>query len=92
MLQEARKEKKQKGKKKKKKVDSEPRLTKAQKRNVKLKEKKQNKLENNIDEFERYTDSVKFGEVAHAPPTLVLPKKAGNLHCAPRVRVLKCYS
>lgn len=82
-MKKARKEKKLKGKKKK--VDPEPKLTKAQKRNIKLKEKKQNRLENNTDEFERYRDSVKFGEVAHAPPTLVLPKKAANAQVAPRV-------
>lgn len=87
MLRKARKEQKQKGKKKKvsKKMDEKPKLTKAQKRKAKLQEKKQHKLESNIDEFEKYKDNVKFGEVTHAPPTLVLPKKVNKSILTPRV-------
>lgn len=80
MLKEARKQKKV----KKIEVDV-PKLTKSQKRRLKLLEKKKKKLNDNIDEFERFQDKVKFGEQAKAPPTLKVPKKFKDSDEVPRV-------
>ncbi|XP_076752826.1 coiled-coil domain-containing protein 137 [Xylocopa sonorina] len=63
--------------KKKKKNNDEPRMTKAEKRKEKLKLKKQKQVEEKVDEFDRFKDQVKFGEVVHEPPQLkVRPKNA----------------
>ncbi|CAB0032255.1 unnamed protein product [Trichogramma brassicae] len=43
---------------------------------LKLLEKKNKKLEDNADDFQKYEDKVEFGEVAMAPPKLSLPRKA----------------
>ncbi|CAD6222965.1 GSCOCG00005326001-RA-CDS [Cotesia congregata] len=68
------------GKKKKVKSITEPKLTKVQKRKIKLQEKKAKKLSNNADDFNIYKDKVEFGEVAHAPPELnVKPSKADKV-------------
>ncbi|CAG9860729.1 unnamed protein product [Phyllotreta striolata] len=79
MKQARKKEKaKEKGikKKKKPKTDQVPiKLSKWQKRKKKLNEKEQNKEMRNIDEFKQYKDNVKFGETAHAPPSLVAPRR-----------------
>lgn len=75
--------------KKKKKEPTEPKLTKYQKKREKLKAKKQSRLLSNTDEFERYKDSVKFGEVAHAPPSLVAPRKVEPSKSAPRVSTIQ---
>nr|XP_022903491.1 uncharacterized protein LOC111415839 [Onthophagus taurus] len=66
-----------KGKKKKKKNDI-IKLSKSQKRAVKIKAKKEKKENINYDEFKSFEDKVKFGEVVHGPPSLVLPRKGGN--------------
>ncbi|KAF5280032.1 hypothetical protein FQR65_LT03287 [Abscondita terminalis] len=51
------------------------RLTKSQKRQKKLAEKKEKKtLEKQLDDYV-VKDHVKFGEVVHAPPTLSIPRK-----------------
>ena len=61
------------GKKKKKKTgDAEPKLTKTQKRKRKLEAKKEKKMQDNIDDFKGYRETVEFGEVVHAPPNLKL--------------------
>ncbi|KAF2897691.1 hypothetical protein ILUMI_08485 [Ignelater luminosus] len=67
--------KKGKNKKQKKAVNSEvPVLTKSQKRQKKLNEKKQQKMLNQLDsEFQE--DNVRFGEVVHAPPNLTVSQK-----------------
>ncbi|RZB40903.1 coiled-coil domain-containing protein 137 [Asbolus verrucosus] len=79
MLKEVRREKK-----KKKGKGDEARLTKSQKRQLKLAEKKKKKLESKVDEFEKFRDKVKFGEQVHAPPTLTLPKRVTATNVAPR--------
>lgn len=70
-------------KKKKNTENNSPRLTKSQKWQKKKKEKKLKKKLNNVDEFEHYKDSVKFGEIVHAPPTLIAPKRVQKV--TPRV-------
>ncbi|XP_046467353.1 coiled-coil domain-containing protein 137 [Neodiprion pinetum] len=69
-------------KKKKKKKDTETtRLTKAQKRKHKLELKKTKKLQDNIDEFKVFKETIEFGDVVHAPPELkIKPKKADASH------------
>ncbi|CAL7934933.1 unnamed protein product [Xylocopa violacea] len=63
--------------KKKKKSSDEPRMTKTEKRKEKLKLKKQKRIEEKVDEFDKFRDQVKFGEVVHEPPQLkVRPKNA----------------
>ncbi|XP_044732363.1 coiled-coil domain-containing protein 137 [Chrysoperla carnea] len=74
-------------KKKIKKKDGEVRLTKAQKRKIKLVERKRKKQElsnSGADEFSKYKDEVKFGEIAHEPPTLKHPKLKININI-PRI-------
>ncbi|CAG9827684.1 unnamed protein product [Diabrotica balteata] len=80
------KEEKDGKKKKKKKKDKPeaPRLSKWQKRKKKLDEKQQRKELVNVDEFKEYKDHVKFGEIAHAPPSLIAPRRAEKLQSAPR--------
>uniref|UniRef100_V5GGF6 Coiled-coil domain-containing protein n=1 Tax=Anoplophora glabripennis TaxID=217634 RepID=V5GGF6_ANOGL len=74
------KKEKAKKKTKKKNVESDsPKLTKSQKWEKKKKEKKLQKRLKSADEFEPVKDTVKFGEIAHAPPTLTLPKKVGKV-------------
>ncbi|XP_030745237.1 coiled-coil domain-containing protein 137 [Sitophilus oryzae] len=79
---QVRKEKKQK-KTKKKKTDKneEVRLSKSQKWALKKAKKKEDKLfeKENDQVFVPQKEQVKFGEVAHAPPTLIKPKK-GDSH------------
>lgn len=84
LMQKARKAKDKKVKKPKKKIAIEPRLTKTEKRKLKLKEKKEKKLKGKANDFDSYKDSVKFGEIVHEPPNLVLPKKA-DTKLVPRV-------
>lgn len=79
-----RKARKQKCKRKKEKV---PELTKAERRKKKLQVKKEKKMENDIDEFKCFKDEVKFGEVVHQPPNLMIPKK-GEAKIVPRVSVI----
>ncbi|XP_056644374.1 DNA ligase 1 [Diorhabda sublineata] len=82
-----RKLKEEKGLKKKKKSKDKTetvKLSKWQKRNKKLKEKKGKRGIENIDEFKEYKDPVKFGEIVHAPPTLIKPKKAEKILTVPR--------
>ncbi|KAL7307350.1 hypothetical protein TKK_0000539 [Trichogramma kaykai] len=64
--------------KKKKDKDGEVKvkLSKGQKRKQRLLEKKNKKLEDNADDFQKYEDKIEFGEVAMAPPKLSLPRKA----------------
>lgn len=92
-LEKKRKEDKveKKGGKKKKKnklASNEPRLTKSQKWQKKLNERKQRAAMSKADEFGDFRDNVKFGEVVHAPPTLQAPRKVEQLKNAPRVRPL----
>lgn len=76
LMRKARKETGKKVKKKSKKsVSAEPRLTKSEKRKVKLKVKKEQKLLGKVDDFDKFKDVVKFGEIVHQPPSLTLPKK-----------------
>ncbi|XP_023026308.2 coiled-coil domain-containing protein 137 [Leptinotarsa decemlineata] len=73
--------------KKKKKKNNEkdsPRLSKWQKRQKKLKLKKMDKNLFHEDDIEKYKDTIKFGEVAHAPPSLITPRKVGTQQNAPR--------
>ncbi|KAI4456688.1 hypothetical protein MML48_8g00000849 [Holotrichia oblita] len=74
-IKQIKKEKKFKGKKKIQHDSEKSKLTKSQKRQVKLKEKKETKLISNIDEFKTFKDDIKFGEVAHEPPVLPAPRK-----------------
>lgn len=85
---EVKKDKKggKKKKKKKKETSEPPRLTKSQKWQKKITERKQRAATNKLDEFQNFRDTVKFGEVVHAPPTLKTPRKAEQLKSAPRVR------
>lgn len=69
--------------KKGKKKTNKPTLTKSQKRQLKLKERKEKKLL--AQDIEVTRDEVKFGEIVHAPPTLSFPRKAAKLDGAPRV-------
>lgn len=78
LMRKARKEKLKPAKKIVKKIITEPRLTKAEKRKRKLKEKKEKKLQGEVNDFDKYKDNVKFGEIVHAPPNLVLPKKGAK--------------
>lgn len=93
MIKKAKKERKQKGNKKK--TPDEPRLTKSQKKTRKLVEKKAQKELNKaaVLDFDDYKDSVQFGEIVHAPPTLITPKKVNKMYGAPRVsdNILKKY-
>lgn len=84
LVKKAKIEQKQKGKKKKKAPD-EPRLTKSQKKSRKLAQKKANKELNKVVDFDDYKDTVQFGEIVHAPPTLVTPKRVNKMDGAPRV-------
>lgn len=64
-------------KKKKKKTEPVVKLSKAQKRKKKLDTKKAKKLQDDIDEFKVFRETVQFGDVVHAPPELkIRPKKA----------------
>lgn len=78
LMRKARKEKGKPQKKTVKKVTTEPRLTKAEKRKQKLKEKKEKKLQGQVNDFDKYKDNVKFGEIVHEPPNLILPKKGAK--------------
>lgn len=71
-------------KKKKKGKIEKVKLTKSQKRQMKLKQKKENRSELNVDEFKLFQDNVKFGEIVHEPPSLQAPKK-GISEETPRV-------
>ncbi|XP_044253241.1 coiled-coil domain-containing protein 137 [Tribolium madens] len=68
----------------KKKKDEGPKLTKSQKRRLKLIEKKKKKMGHKVDEFDRFQDKVKFGEQVHEPPTLTAPRKVKKGGEAPR--------
>ncbi|XP_066587884.1 coiled-coil domain-containing protein 137 [Prorops nasuta] len=60
--------------KKKKKVkegEEVKKLTKTQKKKLRLAEKKNKMNQEDVDEFRMYKDEIKFGEVAHAPPQLI---------------------
>ncbi|KAK4874950.1 hypothetical protein RN001_014310 [Aquatica leii] len=60
------------------------RLTKSQKRQKKLTEKKEKRiLEKRLDNHV-VKDHVKFGEVVHAPPTLSMPRRASKIDGAAR--------
>lgn len=88
LLKKAKKKSKeeQKGKKKKKKKEKEGavRLSKWQKRKKKLNDKKERKEMENVDEFKQYKDEVKFGEIAHVPPSLVAPRRVEKHETVPR--------
>lgn len=92
LMRKARKEDGKKIKKKPKKTVTEPRLTKAEKRKLKLKVKKEKKLLGKVDDFDKYKDTVKFGEIAHAPPSLAVPKKlATKLVAKVRRKLIKIF-
>lgn len=80
----------QKGFKKKKKnkfeeEPKEPKLTSLQKLKLKKLSKKQKKNEEQVKEFQEYQyEEIKFGETVHAPPTLVIPRKAAKNDTVPR--------
>jgi hypothetical protein len=77
--------------KKLKKRVAETKPNKNERKKQKLKEIKQAKLEKNEDDFERFQDKVKFGEIVHAPPTFkTLPRKADSKDADGRVCVT-CY-
>lgn len=85
------KEEKDKKKKKKKKTGENAEnniLTKSQKRRAKLVEKKKKKLEKVHNEWDKFQDNVTFGEQAHAPPSLTLPKK--NIEASNKVSFFCC--
>lgn len=87
--EQLKKEKKEsKGKKKKKKLEenaSKEQISNTQKKTRKLKLKKELKRKDVIEDLvEVRHEHVKFGEVAHAPPTLVKPKKVAKSMNAPR--------
>ncbi|CAG9824618.1 unnamed protein product [Phaedon cochleariae] len=89
MVKKLKNDKKEKKNKRKKEKLAEngttiPRLTKSQKRQNKLKDKKMRKQQQNADGFEKYKDNVKFGEIVHAPPSLTAPRRAEKLLNAPR--------
>jgi predicted nucleic acid-binding Zn ribbon protein len=51
-----------------------------EKRKQKALEKAETKKEKRVDEFAKYRDDVKFGEVVHGPPQLtVLPRKSSRV-------------
>lgn len=84
LMKEARKKKK----KKKPLGDPAPKLTKSQKWAKKQAEKKQKK-QSATDKDRSYlpqTELIKFGEIAHAPPSLVAPRRVDKTQEAPRVR------
>lgn len=85
LMKSARKEGDKKVKRKPLNKIGEPRLPKTERRKLKLKEKKQKKLKAKVDEFDKYKDNVKFGEIVHEPPNLS-PLKKGGERVAPRVR------
>lgn len=76
-----------KGKKKKKKAskDDEPKLTKSQKKLKKITEKKERRELARADDFDKYKDEIKFGEIVHAPPTLDVPRRVSKTNVASRV-------
>lgn len=74
--------------KKLKKRDAETKSSKKEWKKQKLKEMKKEKLEKNQDDFARFQDKVKFGEIVHAPPVIkTLPRKADTKDAKDRVRV-----
>lgn len=81
MIKDAKKEAKKKPKKKKK-DEGIVKLTKAEKKKLKLKMKKEQKKEKSFPDFQR--DTVKFGDVYHAPPELPLPAKVAKKNEAAR--------
>lgn len=89
LMQKMRKDSKKKVIKKPKNGVIELRLTKAEKRKNKLKEKKERKSLEKIDDFDSYKDSVEFGEIVHAPPSLLLPKKGSKKVAARVIESLK---
>lgn len=84
-IRKEKKDKKNKKRSKKNNVEETPRLTKSQKWSLKKKQKKLKRRSQNIDDFQRYKDEVRFGETVDAPPTLVPPRKAEKFQSAPRV-------
>ncbi|KAK9883603.1 hypothetical protein WA026_001778 [Henosepilachna vigintioctopunctata] len=88
IVQSVKKEKKKKKLQKKKKKDSNTeemiKLSKSQKRQMKLKEKKKRKETNNEKEFDSFSDTIKFGEITHAPPNLVTPRMIAKNNEKPR--------
>lgn len=79
LLEYVKKARKDKKPKKKKRANVAPKLTKSEKRKLKLMEKKQRKENDNID-FETRKDEIKFGETVHEPPTLILPRHADKIN------------
>jgi hypothetical protein len=74
--------------KKLKKRAAETKSNKNECKKQKLKEMKKAKLEKNQDDFERFQDNVKFGEIVHAPPAIkTLPRKADSKDAKDRVCV-----
>ncbi|XP_057323459.1 coiled-coil domain-containing protein 137 [Microplitis mediator] len=67
------------GKKKKVKTVTEPKLTKVQKRKLKMQVKKDKKLLKCTDDL-IVKDKVEFGEVAHAPPEIKIKPKTNKLN------------
>lgn len=75
--------------KKKRKSDTkkpaEPKLTSLQKLKLKKQAKKQQKNDEKVKEFQEYQqEEIKFGEIVHAPPQLVVPRKAEKNVTVPR--------
>nr|AEE61627.1 unknown [Dendroctonus ponderosae] len=80
------KEAKTKKKKKKPRADSEPKLTKSQKWALKQAEKKRKK-QLATDQDHSYLpqkEQIKFGEIVHAPPSLVAPRRVDKSQETPR--------
>jgi hypothetical protein len=74
--------------KKLRKRDAETKSNKKERKKQKLKEMKKEKLEKNQDDFARFQDNVKFGEIVHAPPAFkTLPRKADTKDAKDRVCV-----
>lgn len=94
LLKKIRKEKKEKKNKKKSNknnAEDTPRLTKSQKWSLKKKQKKLKRKAQNIDDFQKFKDEVRFGETVHGPPTLVAPRKAEKFQSTPRVSYKDIY-
>jgi hypothetical protein len=74
--------------KKLKKRGAETKSNRNERKKQKLREVKKAKLEKNQDDFERFQDKVKFGEIVHAPPAIkTRPRKADSKGAKERVCV-----
>ncbi|XP_067006354.1 coiled-coil domain-containing protein 137 [Anabrus simplex] len=62
-------------KKKNKNKGKPEKLTKKERRKIKMMEKRAKMKDKEVDEFDRFKDEVKFGEIVHQPPSLKTPLK-----------------